>query len=90
MLEVRHLQPVADDELAEGQALHPGPVADRDGQAVKPGQKGRTYTFAALARSAGEPVKLDLQIERRGEPYDRAARGEAWFEEASLQLMRLK
>jgi len=44
------------------------------GQNVEPGVKGRTYTFAAVVRSLGDPVKLNLEIERRGEPYDRAAR----------------
>lgn len=46
------------------------------GQNVDGGKKGKTYTFAALAKSAGEPVKISLQIERRAKPYDRAARTE--------------
>ena len=57
------------------------------GQSVDAGAQGRTYTFAVLARSTRGPVSVDLQIERRGKPYDRAARsepftlrGEKWTE----------
>ena len=44
------------------------------GQAVEPGGKGKTYTFAVMAKAVKAPVTVDLQIERRGKPYDRAAR----------------
>ncbi|MFI5377956.1 MAG: carbohydrate binding domain-containing protein [Tepidisphaerales bacterium] len=47
------------------------------GQKIDGGKTGKTYTFAALARSAGDPVKVSLEIERRGQPYDRAARSDA-------------
>jgi hypothetical protein len=44
------------------------------GQNLAAGVKGRTYTFATMVRSLSDPVNVSLQIERRGEPYDRAAR----------------
>ncbi len=44
------------------------------GQFMDAGRKGKTYTFAGLAKAVGAPVKVDLQIERHGKPYDRAAR----------------
>ncbi|MGA2496835.1 MAG: carbohydrate binding domain-containing protein [Tepidisphaeraceae bacterium] len=46
------------------------------GQKLDGGKAGKTYTFAVLARSAGDPVKIRLEIERRADPYDRAARSE--------------
>jgi hypothetical protein len=46
------------------------------GQSFDAGAKGKTYTFAALAKATKGPVKVNLQIERAGEPYDRAARSE--------------
>lgn len=46
------------------------------GQNLEGGKKGKTYTFAAMAKSAGDPAKISLQIERRADPYDRAARTE--------------
>lgn len=42
------------------------------GAGVDAGEKGKTYTFAVLAKSTKEPVTVDLQIERRAKPYDRA------------------
>ena len=49
------------------------------GQFVEGGAKGKTFTFAALARSVGpDPVALDLQIERHAKPYDRAARSKSF------------
>jgi len=45
------------------------------GQSVAGGQKGKTYTFAVMAKATKEPVTLSLQIERRAKPYDRAAAG---------------
>ena len=43
------------------------------GQPVDAGQKGKTYTFAVLAKAVQAPVPVWLQIERRSKPYDRAA-----------------
>ncbi len=37
---------------------------------------GKTCTFAVLAKSAKGPVALRLEIERRGEPYDKAVASE--------------
>ena len=57
------------------------------GQNIDGGKKGKTYTFAVLARSEGGPANVSLQIERRANPYDRAARtdsvsltGDQWTE----------
>jgi len=44
------------------------------GQRIPAGKRGRTYTFAVLARSIDRPVTVDLQIERAARPYDRAAK----------------
>jgi len=47
------------------------------GQNIDGGKVGKTYTFAVLARSEGGEggrAKISLQIERRADPYDRAAR----------------
>jgi hypothetical protein len=41
------------------------------GQAVAGGMKGKTYTFAVLAKAVREPVVVWLQIERRAKPYGR-------------------
>ena len=46
------------------------------GQTFPAGVKGKTYTFAVSAKSLKGPVKVGLQIERRAEPYDRAANQE--------------
>lgn len=43
------------------------------GQHFAAGQKGKTYTFAALAKSTKGPVEVGLQIERSASPWDRAA-----------------
>ena len=45
------------------------------GQSVAAGKQGRMYTFAVLAKAVQQPVNVDLQIERRAKPYDRAAKG---------------
>ena len=45
------------------------------GQRIPAGKRGRTYTFAAVAKAVGKGVGLDLQIERQAKPWDRAARG---------------
>ncbi len=44
------------------------------GQIFDPaGRKGRTYTFAALVKAVGAPVRVKLQIERHAKPWDHAA-----------------
>jgi hypothetical protein len=45
------------------------------GQHFAAGQKGKTYTLAALAKSTKGPVEVGLQIERSASPWDRAASG---------------
>jgi len=40
------------------------------------GQKGKTYTFAVLAKSTKDSVNVRLEIERSAKPWDRAARSE--------------
>jgi len=46
------------------------------GQKLNAGQVGKTYTLAAFVKSVGEPVRVRLEVERAGRPWDRAARGE--------------
>ena len=46
------------------------------GQRLKAGQVGRTYTCAAFAKPLGEPVRVRIEVERAGRPWDRAVRGE--------------
>ena len=48
------------------------------GQTIEAGKKGKTYTFAALVKAVGKPVKLDLQIERHARPWDRAAKSQTF------------
>lgn len=58
--------------------VHIGSVSDwgvQFGQSVAAGAKGKTYTFSVLAKSIGKPVTVNLEIERRAKPYDRAAKG---------------
>jgi len=43
------------------------------GQSMDAGAVGKTYTYAVVAKSAGDPVQVRLEIERRANPYDRAA-----------------
>ena len=45
------------------------------GQSFQAGKKGKTYTFAVLARAVTGRVRVDLQIERAAKPWDLAARG---------------
>ena len=45
------------------------------GQMMEAPERGKTYTFAVLAKSVKGPVALRLEIERHGDPYDRAAAG---------------
>ncbi|MEW6354940.1 MAG: carbohydrate binding domain-containing protein [Planctomycetota bacterium] len=71
---------VDDAEAAEGRhsvKIAIGQVKEwgaQFGQGIKAGEKGKTYTFAVLAKSTGGPVRADLQIERRAKPHERAAR----------------
>jgi len=58
-----------------GQSLDVIPSVGHD-NAPPNGQVGKTYTFAALAKSAGQPVEASLQIERSARPWDRAAKSE--------------
>ena len=48
------------------------------GQTIVAGKKGNEYTFAVLAKSVDGPVSVDLQIERPADPWDRAARSNAF------------
>ena len=45
------------------------------GQTFAAGKRGKTYTFAVVAKSTRGPVAVDLQIERNAKPWDRAAKG---------------
>ncbi|MGA3179179.1 MAG: hypothetical protein ABSF38_02420 [Verrucomicrobiota bacterium] len=45
------------------------------GQKVPAGQIGKTYTFAACVKALGGPAVVRLEVERAGQPYDRAVRG---------------
>ncbi len=38
------------------------------------GEKGKTYTFAVLAKSMKGAITVDLQIERHADPWDRVAK----------------
>jgi hypothetical protein len=44
------------------------------GQSFPGGAKGKTFTFAAMAKAVGSPATISLEIERSGGNYDRAAR----------------
>ena len=44
------------------------------GQSAPAGRKGRTYTFAVLAKAVTGSAPVSLQIERSAKPYDRAAK----------------
>ena len=46
------------------------------GQSFDAAPKGKTLTFAVLARSAAGAVQVQLEIERRADPYDRAVRSD--------------
>ena len=43
------------------------------GQNMDAGAKGKTYTFAAVAKAVKDPVAVRLEIERPASPWDRAA-----------------
>jgi len=45
------------------------------GQSIDAGKRGKTYTFAVFAKAVTGPVPVQLEVERRGKPYDRAGRG---------------
>jgi hypothetical protein len=45
------------------------------GQKVPAGQIGKTYTFAACMKALSGPAVVRLEVERAGQPYDRAVRG---------------
>ncbi|MFB3892905.1 MAG: carbohydrate binding domain-containing protein [Phycisphaerae bacterium] len=70
---------VSNDQAADGASSALLTIDDAEswgvqfGQMISPGAKGKTYTFAAVARSAGEPVKVALQIERNADPWDKVA-----------------
>ncbi len=44
------------------------------GQNMVSGKQGKEYTFAVLAKSLSGPVRVNLQIERPADPWDRAVR----------------
>ena len=48
------------------------------GQTIEPGAKGKTCTFAVMAKSVGRAVPVQLEIERCAKPYDRALRSETF------------
>jgi len=48
------------------------------GQTFEAGARGKTYTFAVVARSVGGPVPVRLEIERPANPYDRVVRSEVF------------
>jgi hypothetical protein len=43
------------------------------GQHLEAPPPGQAWTFSVLARAVGKPVRVRLEIERAGQPYDRAA-----------------
>jgi len=45
------------------------------GEKVAAGQPGKSYTFAACVKAVGGPAVVRLEVERAGQPYDRAVRG---------------
>lgn len=72
---------VDDTDAAEGRysaKLQLSSVEDwgmQFGQSFAAGEKGKTFTLSAFARSVGEPVEVGLQIERSAQPWDRAGGG---------------
>ena len=46
------------------------------GQSFEAPARGKTFTFAAMAKATKSPVAVRLEIERSANPYDRAARSE--------------
>jgi hypothetical protein len=45
------------------------------GEKVPAGEIGKSYTFAACVKAIGGPAVVRLEVERAGQPYDRAVRG---------------
>lgn len=45
------------------------------GQKIQAGQLGKSYTFAVFVKPIEETVRLRLEVERAGRPWDRAIRG---------------
>jgi len=69
----------ADDAVAGKQSalLTMGSVPwGQFGQKVQAGKVGKTYTFAVFVKGVGQPVRVRLEVERAGRPWDRAVRGE--------------
>jgi hypothetical protein len=52
-----------------------GLVSAQFGQKLPAGEIGKTYTFAAFVKVLGVPAVIRLEVERAGQPWDRAARG---------------
>jgi hypothetical protein len=50
-------------------------VSAQFGQKLPAGEIGKTYTFAASVKALGGPAVVRLEVERAGQPWDRAARG---------------
>ncbi|MEO0069571.1 MAG: carbohydrate binding domain-containing protein, partial [candidate division WOR-3 bacterium] len=46
------------------------------GQKVQAGEVGKTYTFTVFVKALGKPVRVRLEVERAGRPWDRAVRSE--------------
>ena len=73
---------VDEKDAAEGQRsalLRLGAVEQwglQFGQSFPAGERGKTYTFAALAKGVKGSVAVALEIERTANPYDRAVRQE--------------
>ncbi len=68
-----------DDALNGGKSalLNMGTAAwGQFGQKVPAGAVGDTYTFSVFVKSVTEPVRIRLEVERAGKPWDRAARGD--------------
>ena len=45
------------------------------GQKLPGGEMGKTYTFAARLKALDGPLRARLEVERAGQPWDRAVRG---------------
>jgi hypothetical protein len=50
-------------------------VSAQFGQKLPAGEPGKTYTFCARIKAIEGPVVVRLEVERAGQPWDRAARG---------------
>jgi len=71
---------VTDDDAVEGERsalVAVGAVTGwglQLGQQLPGGRKGQTYSFAAQLKAEGAPVTVQLEVERSGDPWDRAGR----------------